>query len=102
MNIVGEDIFLDLLKSTGSRQKGSESQVFKEGIEKLNKIKEIYFDIIKNKQCFKLKDLAINGNDLISLGFKEGKEIGNILHALLDIVIENPLLNEKKAFRNCP
>lgn len=96
MNIVGEDIFLDLLKVQEADRKGQNLKYSKEGIEKLNKIKEIYFDIIKNKQCFKLKDLAINGNDLISLGFKEGKEIGNILHALLDIVIENPLLNEKE------
>jgi tRNA nucleotidyltransferase (CCA-adding enzyme) len=29
------------------------------------------------------------------LGFKEGKKIGSILNALLDMVIENPQLNEK-------
>ena len=95
INVVGKDIFLDLLKVQEADKKGQNLEYLSKGINKLNKIKEIYLDIIKDKQCFKLDDLAINGNDLINLGFKEGKEIGAILKTLLDMVIENPQLNEK-------
>jgi hypothetical protein len=40
--------------------------------------------------------LKINGGDLLSLGFNKGKEIGEILNHLLDIVIEDPKSNEKQ------
>jgi len=96
INAVGEDVFLDLLKVQEADKKGQNLKYLNEGIEKLNKIKKIYFDIIKNKQCFKISHLAVNGKDLIKVGFKEGKEIGNILNALLGMVIENPQLNEKE------
>ena len=44
--------------------------------------------------CFTIKDLDITGVDLIEYGLK-GAEIGNTLNTLLDIVIENPKLNDK-------
>ena len=46
--------------------------------------------------CFGVKDLAINGRDLIKMGFKEGKEVGKTLNILLDKVMENPMLNKKE------
>ena len=46
--------------------------------------------------CLNLKALAVNGNDLMALGF-QGKEIGTCLNALLEQVVEERLPNEKKA-----
>ena len=46
--------------------------------------------------CLNLKDLAVNGNDLMALGF-HGKEIGSCLNFLLEQVIEEQLPNEKTA-----
>lgn len=40
--------------------------------------------------------LAINGQDLISLGLQPGKKIGDILNKLLDCVLEKPEYNERK------
>ncbi len=40
-----------------------------------------------------IKDLSINGNDLKSLGVKNGVDIGRILNLLIDDVIKNPNLN---------
>ena len=39
--------------------------------------------------------LVINGNDLIQLGYKPGKELGNVLHKLLDEVIDGNVNNDK-------
>lgn len=47
--------------------------------------------------CISLSDLAISGTDLIKENIAEGKLIGEILHALLDAVIEAPSLNERQA-----
>ena len=50
---------------------------------------KIYDKIIKDADCLTLKDLALNGRDLIELGVKPGPQIGNILAKLLDVVIED-------------
>ena len=46
------------------------------------------------EDCFSLKYLAINGHDLIQLGYKPGKEIGTILKQLLEMVIDGKMVNE--------
>lgn len=39
--------------------------------------------------------LAINGNDLISMGMQPGPAIGQVLRQLTDAVVENPALNQR-------
>ncbi len=43
----------------------------------------------------RLRDLAIDGNDLIELGFQPGPQLGRILHELLDAVVDEPGLNTR-------
>jgi poly(A) polymerase/tRNA nucleotidyltransferase (CCA-adding enzyme) len=43
----------------------------------------------------RLRDLAIDGNDLIELGFRPGPRLGHILHDLLDAVVDEPALNTR-------
>ena len=57
---------------------------------------EILDEVLAEESCFKLKDLAINGKDLISHGIPEGKMIGNILNELLTMVIDGEIPNEKE------
>ena len=52
-------------------------------------------EIIEKNECFMLKDLVINGKDLISEGFEPGKKIGEVLETLLEKVIEGEVPNEK-------
>ncbi len=54
-----------------------------------------FLNIIKENSCVKLNDLAVNGNDILSLGIK-GKEIGIILDELLNLVIEEKIINSKQ------
>jgi tRNA nucleotidyltransferase (CCA-adding enzyme) len=44
----------------------------------------------------RLRDLAIDGNDLIELGFKPGPRLGRILNELLDSVVDEPGLNTRE------
>ena len=57
-------------------------------------LKRLGTDILARGDCFTIKDLDISGNDLIEYGL-QGHEIGETLKSLLDIVIENPKLNDK-------
>ena len=56
-------------------------------------------DVIREEQCFSIKDLAIDGNDIIKLGIPEGVEIGRVLRSLLDKVINNELVNETETLK---
>ncbi len=52
-------------------------------------------NVIAEKQCVSVKDLAVNGKDIMALGIQEGKKVGEILQFLLEIVLESPEKNEK-------
>jgi len=51
--------------------------------------------IIAEKQPLTVKDLKINGYDLMELGVKQGFMIGKILNGLLEKVLENSELNDR-------
>lgn len=67
-----------------------------EKLDYVNQYEQIYQDIMEKKQCLSLKSLAVTGSDLIAAGMKPGKEIGEMLHYLLDEVIEHPDYNRKE------
>lgn len=54
-----------------------------------------FAEIMKNKEPYYLKDLAINGKTLLQAGIKE-KQCGAVLDALLLFVIQNPECNQEK------
>jgi tRNA nucleotidyltransferase (CCA-adding enzyme) len=43
----------------------------------------------------RISDLALDGTDLIDLGYREGPELGRALESLLDAVVEQPALNTR-------
>jgi len=59
-------------------------------------IRSLYEDIIRNNECFLIKDLKINGNILMERGIASGKEIGAKLNFLLDVVMKEPSCNDEK------
>ena len=71
------------------------SKVICRNEKKINNIIDILKEIEENNECYTIKNLKINGNDIISLGYKN-KEIGDILNNLLEAVIVNPKLNNKE------
>ena len=71
------------------------SKVICRNEKKINNIIDILKEIEENNECYTIKNLKINGNDIMSLGYKN-KEIGDILNNLLEAVIVNPKLNNKE------
>jgi len=52
--------------------------------------------VLAEQACFSLKDLAVDGNDMIACGLK-GKAVGEALQALLEAVMDGRVPNEKEA-----
>jgi tRNA nucleotidyltransferase (CCA-adding enzyme) len=96
LNKIGEGFFRDLIKVKRADILSQNPLYIKGGLLNLVKVEEKLDSIIKQRECFNLKDLKIDGKDLINLGFNKGKEIGDILKYLLDSVIENPDLNKEE------
>jgi len=65
-------------------------------LKEIDDIEEVAKEIVKENECFKLENLAINGDDLIALGIPKGKEIGEVLSKILSLVIDAEIKNEKQ------
>ncbi|MPN24637.1 hypothetical protein SDC9_172038 [bioreactor metagenome] len=61
-----------------------------------DKAKEIFDEIIGNKECISIRDLKINGSKLKELGISDGKTIGAALNEMLDYAHKNPQNNSEK------
>lgn len=57
--------------------------------------REMLDEIVKAGESMTIRELSINGRDLIGLGITEGRRIGDILEKLLDEVIDDPSLNDR-------
>jgi tRNA nucleotidyltransferase (CCA-adding enzyme) len=53
-------------------------------------------EVLAEASCLGLKDLAVNGKDLMALGYPAGKELGACLNRLLEMVLEEKIPNEKE------
>lgn len=79
------------LQQADMASKGTEP----EGEKPFAEIWQVLEEIRQEEACLSLKDLAVNGHDLMKLGIT-GKEIGVQLGYLLEKVIEEELPNEKE------
>ena len=60
-------------------------------------IRTLIAEIQAENACLSLKDLAVNGSDLIALGFTPGKALGACLQSLLEQVLDETLANDRAA-----
>lgn len=74
--------------------------MFDNEYEELAKSQVIMKEILASNQCYNLRTLAINGQDLLDAGMPKGKRIGMILNKVLNEVIEGKLENKKDILLN--
>ena len=87
---------IDQLLKLQEADMGSKGTGKPEEMEQFPKIRGILEEIMAENACLSLKDLAVNGHDLMALGY-QGKEIGERLNALLELVLDEKVANEKDA-----
>ena len=85
-----------LLKLKEYDIKAQSPEYISERLSEIEKIRKIYKSI-KNKSTLvtSVKDLRINGNDIISMGVPQGREVGIILKKLLYMVLDNSIENNR-------
>ena len=91
INRIGIDNLNDLFELQIVDVKGSAKKY--QDFSNVISLKEQCFKILNEKQPLTVKDLAINGHDLMNIGIQQGKEIGIALNWLLEMVLINPNLN---------
>lgn len=95
MNRLGEDLFPELFEVKEADMKAQSLYERKEKENLLLQLRQIYEEVKAAGACVTLKDLAVNGSDLIAAGMRPGKELGVVLKALLEEVLEDPSCNER-------
>ena len=96
MNKIGGDLF-PLLFEVKRADILAQSETFRERkLKRLAKWQELYAQILQRQECVSLKTLAVTGSDLIALGMKPGKELGDTLQELLELVLDQPECNTKE------
>ncbi len=93
LNKLGSDLFFKLLELKIADNMAQAPEYSKRR-ELAEEIRLLATDILQEQSCFQLKDLAIDGNDLIALGFS-GRKIGEALHFSLRQVIDEKSNNIK-------
>ena len=95
LNKIGEERLRQLIDVKKADDTAKAEKYRQKSFAVLDKILSIINEIIEQGQCFALKDLAIDGRDLIDLGIKEGSEIGYILKRLTDMVVDEQIENDR-------
>lgn len=65
-------------------------------IEHIRGLTRTFEIILLTGPCLSLKDLHVNGNDIIKLGVSQGRAVGEILNVLLNLVIDGFLENKRE------
>lgn len=96
VNRIGEDAFPALFAVKRADILAQSSYQKKEKLERLESWERFYGQIIEEGQCVSLRTLAVTGSDLIEAGMRPGRELGDVLQQLLELVLEDPTLNTRE------
>lgn len=95
MHDVGLPLFPLLIELMRADMLGKSAYAMK-SMSNIDRLEEIYKTCFDSGDCVRLKDMAINGDDLCDIGIPKGRRVGEILNALLMEVIKNPEKNERE------
>ncbi len=96
MNKVGKEDYPLLFEIRYADTMAQSTYKRQEKIALIEETRSVYEKVLKDRDCVSLKELAVNGRDLIELGVSPGKELGRILNAMLRDVLDEPEHNRKE------
>ena len=96
MNRIGVELFPYYLAVRLADVKAQSPYRRKEKIENIIQMRELYQEAVINDEPVTLRQLAVTGKDLMEIGMKADRYLGDTLNKLLELVIDNPEMNTKE------
>lgn len=96
VNRIGEDAFPGLFQVKRADILAQSNYLRQEKLARLQQWRQLYQELREKGQCVSLKTMAVTGSDLIQLGMKPGRELGEVLQKLLELVLEEPENNTRE------
>ncbi len=93
---LGTEVFSQLMLLRRADNMG-QAPAFRFRQEQISQLERIRDEILSENDCFSLKNLALNGRDLLALGVPAGAAIGQTLQALLSDVMDGKVENTTEA-----
>lgn len=100
MSVIGSKNTECLLKIQRADIEAQSDYMRENKLLKLDRAFNSYNEILDDNDCYTLKQLAVNGNDIKQIGIAQGDRVGKILKMLLSLVMEDKLENNKSALIN--
>lgn len=91
---VGEENIDDLFKLRMADAQSNPSTAFKP--DEITILQRRISEVRREDMALKVTDLDITGEDLMNIGIEKGPRIGEILKELLEMVLDDPILNNKE------
>lgn len=95
VNKIGKDIYPMYLKLMRADINAKNPEYAGREREELAYMEQIFDEILSKGECTSTDELAISGKDLVALGIEPGRRIGIILEDLLNMVLQDPQLNDR-------
>ncbi len=96
VNRIGTDCFPALFAVKRADILAQGSYLREEKLSYVSRYEQLWRRITEEGQCLTIKDLAVNGKDLIADGMAPGPGLGRLLQELLVLVLEDPSQNTKE------
>ncbi len=97
LNKIGQAQFCRLLAVHRGDTLGLAPALWPQRLAALQAVEDVLAQVLKEEACFSRKALAVNGRDIMALGVPQGRQVGEVLHKLLQCVLEGRLPNERQA-----
>ena len=96
VNKIGNEYFPSYLKVRKADIAAQSDYKKQQKLDALKTAETLYKEMLEAGVATSLKDLKLDGRDLISLGFEPDRYLGFVLNELLAAVLEKPELNDKE------
>ena len=93
---IGIEAFPLLMTLQRADAEGKAEAFLQGSLERIAQMEQLAEEILADQECFSLKQLAVDGKVLKEAGMKPGKAMGELLHQMLDYVMEHPECNDKE------
>lgn len=91
----GAELFEKLLMLQRADNMAKNPKYLPDKLRRIDNGMEIFREVLAANQPYRVSDLVVNGRDLMNIGYRQGREIGDALKILLDEVIITPELNSR-------